>query len=412
MKSRMRNIIFSVIFITVIVFFGTFEVISVDKDISHTENRNLTTFSDLKTTSYIRGDFQSVLESAMADQFLGRYQFVNFKNELDYLFNNIAFIGSDFDYILRPLSNSGVMQIGNSKYMIDSLLTYDEISNKRVLEKTEQINSFAKRNDNVKVYTYLPVANHESGIFDEPNGVQSAGQRYIKTIEDNIKVPFQKLQFDSLEEIKEFCFSSDHHLNHNGSYRMYTELLSMLGKEDTVKVPKSTDCHVGETFYGTYSSRTGYVLEPSEFCVNIFDLDPHKVFYENREIFPKTPRDFATYDMSKSSEKYPYYYNLASEAFEPLSFYDFNQSDKENVLLVTDSLTRPIIDVFASTFNKTYRLIPYDYTKVNGDYFDYDNFIKENDIDIVVFAYGLVNYYYQDEWGDRFLETTIMEKGE
>ena len=56
-------------------------------------------------------------------------------------------------------------------------------------------------------------------------------------------------------------------------------------------------------------------------------------------------------------------------------------------------------------------MLPYNEVIFNGKMFDYDNFIIDNDIDIVLFMYTAENYYYVDEWADRYEQTRILPNG-
>lgn len=407
--KKTYNIIFSVSFISFLTVLGLSTVMIPGKEISLIENRKLNTFSELSSTSYNDGTFQSKLESAMMDQFPGRYKLVNLNKKIEYASLNLAFYNSDHNITLRSLGNSGVSQIGNTRYMIDDLLVFDEEAPKRIIERTEQMNQLQKRHPDVQVFVYLPLNPHETSIFDQKDGQTSAGGKYLKLIEENLNLPFDYFKIMDINDVYTFYQSSDHHMNYKGLHRMYIEIMKLINKEDLAKEPISFDDHVGSTFYGSYSSRTGYLLEPDTFVKNIYAIDPYQIEYKG-EIVKKDGKDkFGSIDFEKINEEYPYYYNYAYEGYEPLAKYDFNQPARPNVLLVGDSLSRGFIEVLSSSFNHTYRLIPYDYTTENHELFNYDQFIEDQDIDIVIFCYGLINYYYQDQWGDRWELTTIKD---
>lgn len=270
MNDSKYNKIFSVFIVCVLTIVGVLIFILPNEEISTIENRKLSMVDSLKNKSYMKGEFQNQLEDVLSDQFLGRYNFVKIKKKLDYDFLNLAYFNTDLDLVLRPLGESGVSQIGNSKYMMDNLLVYDDVSNQRIIDKADQINRFQKRNSNIEVYVYLPVNLHETGLFDEANDVDSAGKYYTKTLEDSIEVPFNKLIIQSEDDIYKYYQSSDHHLNNKGLDKMYHDIMDLIGEE--AKEPIDEDCHVGMNFYGTYSSRTGYILEPDQFCKYSYDI--------------------------------------------------------------------------------------------------------------------------------------------
>jgi len=366
----------------------------------------MATTGQLAGTSYLDSSFQNQLESVLSDQFPGRYRLVNADKSINYHAISLLY-NSTVPATLRPLGDTGVWQIGNTRYMMDGLLAYSRESEERVIERAEQINALQQRNPDTSVYVYLPVNQNESSVFDEANNAESAGPTYIQALKDHLEVPYRVFDVENLDDIFNYYQSSDHHMNDRGLKKSYEEIMEMIGY-DSIQ-PEQEDCHIGQKFYGTFSSRTGYVLDPDNFCVFDYSLSPFTITWNGQTIEMDGKEHFSSVYPSMLDEEHPYYYDIAYEAsaYEPLAEYDFHQDDKPNVLVVGDSLSRGYIETLASSFNHTYRLVPYDYNMQTGKDFDYDSFIRENDIDIVIFSYGLVNYYYQDQWGDRFLQTTI-----
>ena len=177
---------------------------------------------------------------------------------------------------------------------------------------------------------------------------------------------------------------------------------------------------VGDTFYGTFASRTGFIFEPDTFCVYQYDVAPYNVYVKNELVINYTNRkDFENFDPSTVEEQHPYYYNYAykvydnssKEIYDSTMLYDTNRDDLKNILVIGDSYSNSVIDLIASHYNKTYRVLPYNEVIFNGKMFDYDKFIIENDIDVILFMYTVENYYYVDEWGDRYMQTQILENG-
>lgn len=414
--KKIRNIIFVVVLFLLLTGVGICVLTKKSETISLIENRYLATVNELNKASYWDGSFQTKLEDTLADQFFYRYDLVNMKKEWDYQMTNIMLAGNQDDFILNPLGDSEVYQIGTSNYMMNQLIPYREETAMLIRKRIQEFEALQQRHPETTIYVYHPTQIHETSFFDEANDMHSGGSQYEEILTQELKLPYAAFEIDNLAMYKENFFSSDHHLNHRGSYLMYQQIISLLqGEDEVVLEPTGLNCDAGKTFYGTYSSRTGYILKPSEYCVYTFDY-PNMDIYDNEnqlvENHVNTNTFTQNYKASEAVEQYPYYYVESSHIYEPLAKYDMHQSDKPNLLLVGDSYSRPIIDLMASHFNITYRLNANNYYANNGlKPFDYDSFIEENKIDKVIFMYAIENYFYVDDWGNRADETQIVSNG-
>ncbi len=72
MNSTKKNInIFFILLVGLIFLSGLYTILRKEKDISLVENRNLTKFSHFTYSSFLDGSYQTNLENAMIDQFVG-----------------------------------------------------------------------------------------------------------------------------------------------------------------------------------------------------------------------------------------------------------------------------------------------------------------------------------------------------
>ncbi len=413
MKKHLRDYIFIFIFFAGISLISGYILLKNPKLISNEENRHLANFKYLELTSYFDGSFQSQIDNAYTDQFPKRNIIVNLKNKLDNLSRNILLKNiSELTLVtIETADGYPLLRLGNSDRFINTIIENTEENQLRFKTRALEINALQKRFPDVKIFVYVPTQVHETSLFDAENNIIAGAPALWEIFEKNIIVPFKRFNLDSIDLYKKMYYMSDHHPTNIGADIFYNEIINFIKPEDTPLKSVSTDCHVGNTFYGTFGNRTGRITSPDEFCLNIYDLPEYKVIV-NGEVPAdyKYRNDFLNY---QNSEPYPYHYNEAYKIYDPIMELDTNQKEKENLLIIGDSFSNSILDLLASHYNKTYRVTPYDFMIKNGYLFDYDTFIKENDINTVLFMYTAENYYYKDEINnaDRFMQNTIKEGG-
>ena len=174
---KKQNIIFLLLIIMVMLL-GSIMYIREEKTISYSENRNLQKFEHFTLKSYIKGNFQKNIESALSDQFVGSetiklkvkstYHFLNYnkipnkicKNKYVYFDSEYANFDCD-DYLLpKP------------EYMNDEIYAS--------LEK--RIEDYNTINKNIDTYYYF-VPNAK--VFDFENNKYSMD--IISILEEKLK---------------------------------------------------------------------------------------------------------------------------------------------------------------------------------------------------------------------------------
>ncbi len=419
MKKLNQNHLFILAVVGILSLLSIYIMIKPVNEKSLEENRYLVSFRNLSTSSFIDGTFQKTVEDSFMDQFPKRNLVVKAKKILDDK-TKAMLTPPMSELTINRVSNQTINRLGNTSYMINMIIEDTPENRDRFKNRALEINELANRHPNTKIFVYEPTQAHEISLFDKDSGIKAGGPALWEIFKENIKVPFKKFDLNSLELYKKAYFKSDHHPTNIGADIFYKEIMNLIDPSITPLSFTSEDCHVGETFYGTFGSRTGFIYEPDMFCVYQYDVVPYKV-YVNGNLAPNytTRKDFESFDKTKVPEEHPYYYNYAykvydnknSEVYTPIMLYDTQRSDLQNILVLGDSYSSSVIDLIASHYNKTYRVLPYNSVIFEGKMFDYDKFIVDNDIDVVLFMYTAENYYYKDEYGDRYEQTRIIENG-
>lgn len=404
-----KNTFFSIVFLMFLSSISLYTMIKHPKYISDEENRYLAYFGQLSEKNFSDGSFQDTLENALMDQFPKRNTIVQIKNQSDQLFRQ-TFLNhiSETTLVTIETQTYPVLRLGNTDRLINTLVPLTDENVERAAIRAQQIQALASRHPNVNFYMYLPTQVHETDLFDAENDVVSGGSAIYQALSENLSIPHTKFKIETLDDYKNAYFMSDHHPNHVGANLIYHDILKLIAPNETALEPVAEDCHVQETFYGTFANRTGRITKPDLFCVYQYDLTPYEVSVNGTvQTDYKTRKDFETFNETGFS----YYYNDAYQIYDPIMKITTSQKERGNLLVIGDSFSNSIIDLLASHYHETYRVAPYNVMIKEGHLFDYDTFIKENNIDTVLFMYTIENYYYQDMYGDRFLQNEILVNG-
>lgn len=405
----MRKKIVSLGIILFLAFLGFKILFFTDQQpISYLENRDLVTNQDLSINDIKNGHFQSVLEDILMDQFPNRYTFVKLKNKFDY--ESVAFLYHFLDnpVLLNPISDS-IYQLGDTNILTQAVLQYSDTIAERISRRIDQMNQLQKDYPEIEMVVYKPTQLHETSLLDEANGVEGAGKYLSEIFKTELELDYDEFDLNSIEQYQECFYWTDHHWNHQGSYIGYTQIMKLLFKDEAeILTPLDISDNNGLKFYGTFSSRSGYVTEGSPFYVYKFDLPNYKMYNLNGEMEISNTNTFFE---QKNHNEMDYHYNIAYKVGDGYTkIVTEGNEDKENLLIIGDSYAGPILPLLAKDFYEITLIYPINYTSLTGTHFNYDQFISENKVDKILFMYTIENYFYSDEWGDRYIEFDIVRE--
>ena len=144
MNDKLKNIILSVLFLTVLVGLMLANIITPDKDISISERRKLETAPPYSNKALLDGTLFSDYEKYFLDQF-------SFRNS----FRSLKSIGRF--YLMNLKDNNGIYLIGDSVYKMEYPL--NELSVRRAAEKFISVSNEFLTNFNI-YYSIIPDKNY------------------------------------------------------------------------------------------------------------------------------------------------------------------------------------------------------------------------------------------------------------
>ena len=364
-----------IIFVSVYMLISVWAVILLfkeQKDVMNSENRTAQKIPSFSITEFLNNNYQTDLEEALSDQFIKgeslKTYLIGYQNTLyNGVYSNLFYNNRENSYYSV---SKGYMGFDNADYLL-----YGVYSNDIVQTQIDDFKKVAEPYNNIKnVDKYLYFVNTEQTI--DFRNVNNDIYNDITDLYDTFKS--DSLKINSFDDYKNYFYKTDHHWNYKGSYQGYKDIINlMLGENETLIEPKEEKIFPFN-FYGTKANRSKFYSYKENFAVYTFDIPSHKTYIngEEKEYGASSSYLKGEYNTDKNISQYAAYYG--GDYAEIV--YDFNQSDKENLLIISGSFSNAINELVASHFNKTYIIDLRHYEN-----FNVDEYINQNEIDKFIF---------------------------
>jgi len=345
-----------------------------EKDIIEIENRKSTKLPIFTVSDFSSYKYQSNFEKALGDQFIGRDSAKLFLSRLKQQSFNTLFLPFIDKQHYYPITDN-LYAYGNGEHLLYRTLSESEIKNS--MDIMESVANSYNRVQGVDKYLYF-VVHDGSSDFTNPE-VNACFVELIKTLYPRFKMDYLKI--NDFEDFERYFYKADHHWNHIGSYQGYTDIVNMIFQNKEELVPIEDEVTFDIMFYGSKARSSLFYEFGQNLTVYTFNLPEFHTFidgvektYGNKDLYFNYTED----NKPNYSGHYGVYYG---EDYAEV-IYDFNQPEKQNLLIVANSYSNAINDILASHFNKTYVL---DFRHEHDPNFDIDQYIIDNNIDILLF---------------------------
>jgi hypothetical protein len=201
-----------------------------------------------------------------------------------------------------------------------------------------------------------------------------------------------RFEVGSIEEYKELFFKTDHHYNHIGAHRAYTQVLGML-------LPGEKPIDTGEEVLLDYGfdgsrSRTAGSLGLVNESVSVYDYDLPEVTVtvnhgEPSGSYGNRKRYIAGTSQADSVE-YAHIYGFDSGR---ILFENNAVENGEHLLILGDSYDNSYLWQLSSHFESVHAVDLRNYESGMGEAFSLSHYVEENGITRVIFA-GRNEFYY------------------
>ncbi|MBR6562749.1 MAG: hypothetical protein IKK70_02295 [Clostridia bacterium] len=341
MKNRFEKL-------TVILFCSLLALLSVaflvmpDRAFSEQENRNLQQSPELTKDSFFSGQFAKDINVYFADQFPLRDLFVRIKSG-----SELAFLKGENNGVLYSKDQLAVKDFMAYRSIAQAPIETDRIYLDSVRAQTEAVERLGQTLD-VPLVTVLPPRTIDIAdsvfSYDRPDGdavfdifdevlTEKAG--YIDVL------GLLRPKYESGEYV---YYKTDHHWTTLGAYYVYCEIMTQLGKADSIIPKDEFEIEYVLDFSGTTAGKASFPIyakdtlelwhlpDDNEYLINSDGVDENE-FYE-REFLDK-------------SDKYSVFFG-GTKAVTTITLPD---ADRETLLIAKDSFANSLIPFLAREFD-------------------------------------------------------------
>lgn len=200
----------TIIFILFFAFFMVVNVITKPKMQSEVENRTLEQKPELRASEFFSGDYSKKYNKYISDQFAGRQGFIKFKTNFEILMGK------------KEINGVFISMRGN---LIEK---FDKVPGKNTDAKIDAINSFKKKNPDMKLSVLLaPTACEINSDLLPKNVPVTSETRYFDYVKNRLSKSIKLINtFDVMKKnsSRYLYYRTDHHWTSLGAYIAYREL--------------------------------------------------------------------------------------------------------------------------------------------------------------------------------------------
>ncbi len=244
-------------------------------------------------------------------------------------------------------------------------------------------------NDDVNLYIYGCNVYDTSHLSDNSNLGLKRGE-YLEAFGQAMAesgIGYDYLKYNTMEEYKKYFFKTDHHWTIQGAYEGYKDVINMIAaKTPEIGAPRDGEFFKveGVKFRGSIARISSFEKLYDELWDIEINLPPYELTIGGNPVYADYSKKeeylVGDFELPTFNNSYADYFHTDTGNAE----YNFGNNTGRNLLMFVDSFSNCIDPYIASHYDMTY-LVDLRYDEYANGSFDYNKFIKEHDIDDVVF---------------------------
>lgn len=343
MTEKVKNIVVTVVFISIITALSIINILKKDTDISISERRRLEHFPEFSVSKLFDGTFFTKFDKYTMDQFVQRDEFRRLK------------IGVEFN-ILKKQNYNNIYKYND--YLIEQTYKLNEKSVTNVTNKIDQIKDMYLNESNNIYYTIVPDKNY----FVNNGNLKIDYDKLEDIMKQNLNNAQYIRIFDMLE-LSDY-YKTDTHWKQENLPKIANEIASKMN----INVSTQYENIKIADFKGVYASQVPIKTQNEEIHILTNETLENCIVY-NYESNKQTK----IYDMEKKNtiDKYEIYLSGATPL---LTIENPQKENKKELIVFRDSYASSLIPLLVQAYSKiTVVDTRYISPKILGEYIDFSN---------------------------------------
>ena len=349
-------------------------------EINYYENRPAERLEPLTAAGFLDGSFQDSMELALADQVPGALRLKAAYNDLN---SSLLLAALRWQTPRHP----ELFYRTNGVYIHGDRVLWDPFDPEPLMPQIEAtaagFNRAMAENPELDFYFYFV---ESDAVLDFRTGERTPFYELLCSL---LALPEERCARFELRDYEQFCsefYKTDHHWNHIGSYRGYTEILRLLGCPEPPLEPLE-ERTLAEPICGSKALQAGLTEMTEPFTAYRFAYPPLGTEFGHEEAY------FA------GEAELPLGYGNFYGGDDGLVAFDTGREDRPNLLIIGDSYDNAVLKLIASHYCRTYSVDLRNYEREQGEPFHLGQFCREKGVDQVLILASQVVFC-----GDYILE--------
>ena len=382
--KNLPNICFIIVLMALLLF-GFIRTVFLPKDINEYENRYSEKVLTPTLSNIANQTFQDSLEDALADQIptaqrLKKYYNILNSNVLGRLSKPFIYSASNNN---KYISYKGLLLFGG-----DSIVYYtNDFSTKKphLDAKADNYNAVFAKYPQLNFYAYF--VEKDTDINFETNAKVGSSD-YILSLLNIPETNKGTFAINDFQTFQQYFYKTDHHWNYKGSYKAYTEILSLLNiTEDPIA--HTSEERISTSFRGSKAATIGDTVFKEDFWAYTYAFPKFEI-----TINGKPAADYGTQNGPlPATLTYGNFYGPDSGEI----IFRSGREDLGNILIIGESYDNAILKLLASHYNRTHSIDLRNYAAKMGHAFDFDTYVETNEIDTVLLI-GNIDFWVMNEF--------------
>lgn len=307
------------------------------------------------------------------------------------LFSSAAIAEEETVLTYRSLGK-GLYRLGNTGYIVEHPTDYirDPHMMNNIKQNIKQYNTYIPATENINKYLYFVESSRSADISSDLSGENEV---FCSIRDQLVDTTVATLALDDYTQYIDWFYRTDHHWNYKGSYKAYCDLIDMLfGPEENKIEPIETVTFDELPFNGSYHSKLGYTKSSELFTVYRFpDFVPYTTTTNG---YPdKSYGNYARYFAGKYAKLTVYnHYGAFYGGDKGELILQTNRPELKRLLIFSNSYSNAVTLPLLQHYDAIYSIDTRFYKGKNGNQFDVQKYIHQNEIDDVLIL-GDVHFF-------------------
>lgn len=336
-NKTQQHIITISIFIIVIFGLTIANIFMPTKKFSETENRPLEQLPKFSFNDLFQGKYTTNFEKYTTDQFIGRDNWIELKNNID--------------YALQKKDSNGVY-FGKNGYLFEKL-TENTLNKEQLKINVERIKTFVDKYQNKlgKDHVKVMIAPNSFEILSDklPKFAPKIDEtNYLMEIQNYIGDSFINIvdAFNKKKNNVPLYYKTDHHWTTDGAFLAYQEWCKSMGI-DSMSIDDFDVNFVSNDFYGTYYSKARYTGIKPDYIKQYTPKNNYE--YEvDYDLGKKQSNTLYSDEFLKRKDKYSYFLDSNHSVVDIKT----NVKNGKKLLLIKDSFANCFVPFAVNHFSE------------------------------------------------------------